>query len=205
MAPRKKSTDVESDAEWTKKVDGLRKRKPAEDWLTVPDLDALEAAKAAQVEARAVERAVKRRILAETDEDLTAEVLAELVAADEEVVAAASALSTAIDDAQAREVTFHFRSLPPAVYESLQHQHPPTEDQEQENLAYNPDTYVPALIAACSVRPLTAEQVAALIEPDEDGNTAFNDGDINAMFNACKRINERPRLMLGKGSRPTQD
>jgi hypothetical protein len=121
---------------------------------------------------------------------------------DEEVQAATAELEEAMEAATAAEITFHFRALPPDVYAQLELDHPPTDDQEG---TYNPDTYIPALIAACSVQPLTEADVAGLITPDEDGHSPLNAGDVSALFQTCRDLNERPRMILGKGSRPTGD
>lgn len=188
---------------WEEKIARLRKRKPAETYVTIPDVDALLAVEEARrvfVEARTAAR--KR---APDAGNLSAEELQAFIDDDDDVKQAQEGIEAAVRAAEELEVTFHLRALPPDVYDAFEAQHPPTDEQQAADLRYNPHTYIPALIAACCVDPLTAEQVRELMDPDEDGNSALNRGDIDALVQQCRDVNERPRMMLGKGSRPTPD
>lgn len=186
----------DTDDRWLEKVEGLRKRTPAEAFITLHD-DGLreEAAKARVNLAQA--RLAARMSAPDADE------------AEIEQHPAVRAAQVDVDEAESAsvdaEVTFHFRALPPDVYDALLLEHAPDDEQADARIGFNPATYIPALIAACSVRPLTADVVSSLMQPDKDGRTALNQGDVSVMFAACREINERPRMTLGKGSRPTAD
>lgn len=179
-------------SDWEDKLERLRKRAPAEGFVTFPDEEAAQALSVANDNLY-----LARLRVAETHPE-------EDVDGHADVTAARGAVARAEKQVDDTDVVFHFRALPPEVYDQMQFQHPPTESQQKLGMAYNPDTYVPAVIAACSVDGITPEQVRDLITPDVDGNTALNQGDLSVMFAKCRQINEVPRANLGKGSRPTE-
>lgn len=199
---------VETSDEWAAKIARLRSRKPAEKWVTIPDDDAVHDVETARM---ALYRARTRARDNAPADGLSQAELDAFVDHDETVVAALADLETKIAVAQAAEVVFHLRALPPDVYDNLASEFPPNEEQESVGLTYDVEAYVPALIARSSVKPLTAEQVAGLIYPHEeeiDGETVtvpapFNQGDVTALVQMCRDLNEKPRMLLGKGSRPT--
>lgn len=195
---------VETAEEWAAKIAGLRQRPAPEAWLTVPD----EAKVAAVDEARMLLFKARSKARDEAPAGLSAEEVSELIVADPDVKAATTVLEERIDAATRAEITFHFRALPTDVYDAMTLEFPATEEQEAAGLSYDATRWVPALIARCSVKPLTEEQVAGLIYPwiDEEKvehPPAFTQGDTQALVQTCRDLNERPRLMLGKGSRPT--
>ena len=198
---------VETDAEWAAKINRLRTRKPAEDFVTIYDPDAREAAD----QARLALVEVRRRVIVDANaQDLGPDERQALLDADERYLAA----KQAVEDAEAHcadvDVVFHFRALPPDVYDQMVFAHPATPEQEALSMGYNPDTYIPAMIAACSVKPLTPEQVVSLMTPWTDPDTgetqppALNQGDVGALFSTCRNVNEKARVSLGKGSRLTR-
>jgi hypothetical protein len=192
---------------WQKKAEQLRRRKPDRASFVVPNpeadqaaLEARQAVEAAVVEARA------RLSDADTDQSLS-----DLVAADPHVMAARKALAEAEKAAEAAEVPFEFEALAPHAYAELMLEHMPEGEQVMTGMRWNPETFTPALIAACSVEPMTAEEFDELCHPvlDEDGNViappALTAGEVALFFGSCVQLNERPRIAVGKGSRPTAD
>lgn len=78
-------------------------------------------------------------------------------------------------------VPLTFRALPRKQYRALLEEHP-----GDENTDWNPDTFCPALIAACSVEPVfKPEQALQLWEEWEDVEAA-------RVFLACFNLNENP-------------
>lgn len=188
---------------WEEKIARLRRRKPAETWVTVPDVEALRAVDAARQHYIEV-RTAARKDLPDAG-GMSSDEIAAFLDERDDVKAAFRNVEEAVTTAEELEVTFHLRALPPDVYEALEDAHPPTDEQRSNEFRYNPKTYIPALIAASSVHPLTVEQVEGLMTADDDGNVALNRGDVDALVQACRDLNERPRMMLGKGSRSTGD
>lgn len=94
------------------------------------------------------------------------------------------------------------RALPPADLEVLIGEHPPTPEQEAKGHAWNPDSFVPALLAAC----VESDEVwteADWAEMTSKGVLAL--GEVNALFEAAQVVNGRsPDLRLGKGWSPTR-
>jgi hypothetical protein len=103
---------------------------------------------------------------------------------------------------------FTFRSIGRALYDALVDEHQPTPAQRAKakslgmgEIAWNPDTFPPALVAACLVTPpLTSDEMQALWRDD-----AWNQAELNAMLQAAVDVNgSRRTVELGKGSRKTQ-
>lgn len=119
----------------------------------------------------------------------------------------ASALTATEDDRNAHEALLRlrplktqrwaFRRLSARAYEALIRAHPPTAEQKAAGgqgmfaPTFNPDTFVPALVAAALVEPrLTAEQVAALWEDDEDA--LLSSGELVDLGSAAIQAQRRP-------------
>lgn len=198
---------VETAEEWAAKIAGLRNEKPRETWLTVPNDTLVRAVDEARMELYRARTRAREAVPAESSAD---EVEA-FIGDDEAVQAARTELEERITAAQSAEVTFHFRALPPDLYDRLSLECPPTEEQQAHGIGYDVEKWVPALIARSSVKPLSEDQVRGLIYPwteEVDGETVehppvFSQGDVTALVQSCRDLNEKPRLMLGKGSRPT--
>lgn len=215
--PANGSTAFDQD-EWLRKVDKLANRKPAEQTVTIPDNDAEQAVAEAVATLRVTLRDVRDELAEQVDEDAgTAEEagddLAERVQRDPRVVEARQALEDRRREADDAAIPFVFRQLPPHAYGALVLRHQPTDEQEEQGHTWNPDTYPPALISACSVYPLSEEQADALLngpvvetndagDPVERGPAPLNIGEANLLFRACLLVNEDERgATLGKGSR----
>lgn len=92
------------------------------------------------------------------------------------------------------------RALPPAEWEGLVDLHPPTEEQRQTGLQWNPQSFRPALLAAVVVTPDGEEP---LTEVDWDVLTkegSLATGELNVLVDAAVSINLRmPSTSVGKG------
>ena len=179
---------------WQEKLDRLRKRKPAEAYVVIHDDEAMTAVTQAQADLAQV----RMQVRSELDGKTAGGNLEEMLAADPRMKKAQKVVDAADKAQKDAEVVFRFRALPPDVYDSLRAKHPPTEAQEANGQDKNPDTWVPAIIAACSINPITPEQVRDFID-----NGVFNTGEVVEMINTCRAVNERPLTTVGKGSPPT--
>ena len=86
------------------------------------------------------------------------------------------------------------RAIPPAQYEALLGLHPPTEAQAEEGFRWNPDSFVPALLAQCVDMGLSEVEWAEMCSV---GPLAL--GESAELFEAAIRINGRsPDVRTGK-------
>lgn len=87
------------------------------------------------------------------------------------------------------------RAIPPVQYEALLGLHPPTEAQAEDGFRWNPDSFVPALLALCVDMGLDE---AEWTEMCTVGPLAL--GESAELFETAIRINGRaPDLRTGKG------
>lgn len=115
---------------------------------------------------------------------------------------------TRVDRAQARVdegfAEIPLRALPPAEFEELMLAHPATDAQKdrQPNATFNPDTLIPALLAACAeVDGMGLDDWTDLV--GKSGSVTA--GEKAALFEAAMQINDRsPEVRVGKGSTPTR-
>ena len=85
------------------------------------------------------------------------------------------------------EYVFTLRAIGSKAYDVLMGMHHPTAEQKKEGLAYNVDTFGPALIAACSVEPkITPNEAKELWDSDE-----WSRGEVMAMFSAAVEVNSK--------------
>lgn len=69
-------------------------------------------------------------------------------------------------------------------YDALLDEHKPNSKQRDQGEVFNRDTFMPALIAACAVKPkLTIEQLSQLREAK-----TWSPGEFGGIFMACQRI-----------------
>jgi hypothetical protein len=93
--------------------------------------------------------------------------------------------------------TIRLVSLPAPQFTALLAEHPPTKDQRREGAEWNPDTFHPALIAACAQdEGLTAEQWAAELDSDR-----WSQGERNELFNLALDVNVSTPRQLGPALR----
>lgn len=185
------------DALWAEQVERAINRPPAEVHLTQPDLETSKVLLAANQRLLDVQRRVAREIIEEHDrggasEPPTDDEVAEARDAHPDVVQAQAAYDDAEADAARKELPFHLRAMQPHQYDALRLQHPPTDEQVALGQMYNPETFFPALLAASSVKPLTAAQAAGLLG-------SGNYGDLGVLIATCRSLNEKSAISLGKG------
>lgn len=181
---------------WQEKVKRLRNRKPAEGYVIVHDDEAMAAVSKAQADLAQARMQARSELVGKT----AGEDVEKLLAADPRVKKAQKAVAAADQAQKDAEVVFRFRALPPDVYDALRAEHPPTEAQEANGQDKNPDTWIPAIISACSINPITPEQVREFIDEG-----VLNTGEVIEMVGVCREVNERPLTTAGKGSPPTLD
>lgn len=134
------------------------------------------------------------------------------MAADEAEAEAARANDDAVQSAD----WFVVRSLSPRAYEDLSNAHPPTTDQLKDarrqgmmQLAWNPDTFPDALLAACvsyedSETGETAQLDDAFVKEMHESDD-WNAAEIGALVQAAVEVNSVRRVVeVGKGSRLTR-
>lgn len=109
-----------------------------------------------------------------------------------------------VDAAQARVdegfAEIPLRALPPAEFEELLLSHPPSDAQKARDgsAQFNPDTLVPALLAACAeVDGMTVDDWTELVAK----GGSITAGEKHALYQAAMQVNDRsPEVRLGKGS-----
>jgi hypothetical protein len=109
-------------------------------------------------------------------------------AARQELDEVSADLDKLLVDKDEKTVTFRFKALSRDRYERLLATHQPTKEQRARTTAlggflqWNPDTFPPALMAACLVDPddLTADDVQAMFVDDE-----WNQAELEALFSAA--------------------
>mgnify|MGYP006280674279 CR=1 FL=1 len=100
------------------------------------------------------------------------------------------------------EYVFSLRAIGSKAYDVLVGMHPPTGEQKRDGATYNPDTFGPALISACSSNPhLTPNEAKELWESDE-----WSRGEVMEIFMAAVEVNSRgldvPFTAAGSGTTP---
>lgn len=131
----------------------------------------------------------------------------ELASARERGLPDVGALQRRVDAAREKRESFYeflvVRAMAPAEFEDLVSQHPATEEQHAKAKAedrphkpiWNPDTFIPALLAASIDSDMSGEDWAELTSK---GPVAA--GEVGALFNAALQVNDRtPDPTVGKG------
>lgn len=94
----------------------------------------------------------------------------------------------------------HAVTLAPDVYDDLVDAHPPTDEQRAKGHIWDPETFVPALLAACLQQD--GEPVMSAEDWDEWSHTpgAAASGELATLFGLCLALNDRaPAVRVGKG------
>lgn len=89
-------------------------------------------------------------------------------------------LDTVIELMRSNEVTFRFRKIPDKEYSDLVAAHP----SEDENEAWHPDTFPPALVAAACIDPAMSDEDVAELWDVLPFGSRIQLG--NAAYNACR-------------------
>jgi len=127
------------------------------------------------------------------------------IAAMAEIDQATEAYRQAKDSVTANSVLFTFRAIGRSKYEKLKLEHPRTSKQKVEDekegrdpsaIAWNHDTFPPALIAAACVSPqLSEEDVQDMWESDN-----WSEAELALLFGTAIDANQAHRVVdLGKG------
>ncbi len=129
-----------------------------------------------------------------------------------DLAAANESLATARVAAKAESVTFVFQALGREAFEELRGEHPPTKAQRDDykakalamgmapyqagELAHNPETFPPVLIAASCIEPvMTVEDAQGMWGADE-----FSNAELADLFSAALMVNQTSRRVdLGNG------
>ncbi|KRC53933.1 MULTISPECIES: hypothetical protein [unclassified Nocardioides] len=175
------TNDTTEPAVWAAAIERLANRPLPEEWITLHDRAAVQAVAAARVQLTRIRREVAAR---HTDDDVPVDEHPNVVAAQavvDEKTAAAADLA----------IEFHLRAMRPDRYDALQRAHPPTDDQAKLGMVFNPETFFPALVASCSVKPLTVDQATDIVN-------AGTRGDAGRLFMVCRNLNESSQLTVGR-------
>jgi len=89
-------------------------------------------------------------------------------------------------------IRLEFQALRRPDWEDLKRNHPPTEEQAEDNLIVNLDTIGPVLIAASSLDGITVEDAQYYLDEWSEGEAA-------ALFNTAWSIQSGARMDVGKG------
>ncbi|MFJ5294546.1 hypothetical protein [Streptomyces sp. NPDC088348] len=172
------SAAVAQDAHWAATRERLQARNRPVSVLTICDDDAV---KRRLAQARYSLEAVK---LQATTDDTTTESAA--------VTTAEAELAAAKDAFDAAAIVLRFMALPRPAFEELKRAHPPTEEQAEEGMSFNPEALGPDLISAASMDGMTPQDAAGYL-------TTWADGEANQLFSAAWDVQSHTRLDLGKG------
>ncbi len=81
--------------------------------------------------------------------------------------------------------TVLFQAISSKAYDDLIASNPPTAKQKRDNAAWNPDTFAPALIAACSVEPEITPDTAEGIWTSD----SWSRGELMDLFSSVVELN----------------
>lgn len=81
------------------------------------------------------------------------------------------------DDGHDLELLLRYQALSPKEFDDLVAKYPPNPKQKLDGMAYNPDTFGPALVAAVCIDPsLSVEDVTAIID-----SGTWSPGEVNTL------------------------
>lgn len=92
--------------------------------------------------------------------------------------------------------------IPPSLYDELIGEHPPTDEQRAQHYSWNPDTFGPALLAACIGQELPDTE--RMSEMDwiawAAGTASAGHAEYVLLVNTCLEVNDRTlNVHVGKG------
>lgn len=91
------------------------------------------------------------------------------------------------EDGTMIEYVFSLRAIGSKAYDVLVGMHAPTADQKKDGATYNPDSFGPALISACSLSPhITPNEARDLWNSDE-----WSRGEVMEIFMAAVEVCSR--------------
>lgn len=87
-------------------------------------------------------------------------------------------------DINGQEAEFVFHALSASELDKLQAKYPPTAQQKLQGLAWNSDTFPPALVAACLQEPeVSAEEMVEIWTSGE-----WSTGELSTLFNTATAL-----------------
>ncbi|HEX5568024.1 MAG TPA: hypothetical protein VFY14_14040 [Streptomyces sp.] len=177
--PEPPQTAVDRDPHWTATREKLRNRQRPVMKMTICDDQ--------QVKDRlATAQYTERRAQAATEDDPADKDLKKLHTRAQVELAAAQA---AFDEAA---IVLRFQALPRPEFERLKREHPATEEQAEDGMAFNPETLGPELISASSLDGITVEDAAEYL-------TEWSEGEAAQLFDTAWQVQGETRADLGKG------
>ncbi|MEU8472706.1 hypothetical protein AB0F30_33315 [Streptomyces sp. NPDC029006] len=143
------------------------------------------------------DQAIKERLASAEYAERRALVAAELEPDDPDFQALVAAAQDELADARAAfteaAIVLRFQGLRRKDFTALKRRHPATEDQAANGLDVNPETFDPALIAACSLDGITAEDAAEYLAD-------WTEGEALLLFNTAYGLQgSDARAVLGDG------
>lgn len=87
-------------------------------------------------------------------------------------------------DGDTLELTIKLKAIGSQDYDDLLAANPPTNEQKREGNTYNPDTFAPALIAACAIEPKMTNAEAKKLWTSSD----WSRGEVTELFLACIEV-----------------
>ncbi|MFF7795541.1 hypothetical protein [Streptomyces sp. NPDC007991] len=170
---------VDRDPHWTKTRERLAARqRPVMTMTICDDQDVKQRLAAAQYAER------RARIAAEADPgDKDLKKTLTTAQADTE------AAQRAFDDAA---IVLRFQAMRRPDFEALKKEHPATEEQAEDGLAFNPETLGPELIAASSLDGITVDEATEYL-------TDWSEGEAAQLFDTAWQVQGETRADLGKG------
>ncbi|MFF7476682.1 hypothetical protein [Streptomyces sp. NPDC008092] len=177
--PEPPAAAVAADAHWAATRERLRNRqRPTSSLIICDDLDV----KKAFEEAKFTVRSLTAQADASPDDaDLKKDLLVAQVALGK--------AQTAFDEIA---IVLRFQALRRPDWEDLKREHPPTEEQAEDNLAVNVETLGPEMVAASSLDGITVDDAKTYF-------SEWSDGEVNALFNAAWNVQSGIRMDVGKG------
>lgn len=200
-----------ADKDWQAHLERLRNRKPLERTVTLRDEEALAAVQEAEVAAGHVIAKVRQKVNEKhakvADEAEREKLVKRDIDKNVEVRRARDQVANLQTIADDNQVRIPFRGVGADVYEALQSEHPPTQEQRKAGNTYNVHRFAPVLIAASSINPMSVVDAAQLVGGEvvgADGKVtrypaSLTIGEAGLLFQTAVIVNEGTRGDLGKG------
>ncbi|MFK0288240.1 hypothetical protein ACIQVL_48385 [Streptomyces sp. NPDC090499] len=177
--PEPPAAAVAADPHWTATRERLRNRqRPTASLVICDDPDVKKALEEAKFTVRSLTAQAEA---SPDDQDLKKDLLTAQVA-----------LGKAQEAFDEVAIVLRFQALRRPDWEDLKREHPPTEEQAEDNLAVNVETLGPEMVAASSMDGITVDDAKYFL-------TEWSDGEVNALFNVAWNVQSGIRMDVGKG------
>lgn len=142
------------------------------------------------------DQAVKQRLAAAQYAERRARITAEAEPGDKDAKETLKAAQAEMEAAQRAfdeaAIVLRFQAMRRPDFETLKKEHPATEEQAEDGLAFNPETLGPELIAASSLDGITVDEAAEYL-------TDWSEGEAAQLFDTAWQVQGETRADLGKG------